>query len=179
MDDDLRKRFDEISVSELRRRVDLALSWVRELRRGLAVHAGMTLEHTDGSLPDLDPTQAQRAFAEILAMLPLLRRPLTAEEKANLHHLTDADRERMKEALDELIEEHEDDDDDEEPGEDAIGVSREQLIKVREGIDKSEMIAEVEREMRAFLDELVAYREALVAQARAEGAPLIAPGGES
>lgn len=177
MDEDLRQRFDDLSVTELRRRVDLALRWVRELRRGLAVHAGMTLEQVEGPIPELDPAQAEKAFGEIIAMLPLLRRPLTPEEKAKLHVPTPAERAFMKEALDELVEAHEDADPDA-PDEEAVGVTREQLIKVREDLDKSEMIGEIEREMRAFVEELIAYREALVARAAASGARLRAQGGE-
>jgi hypothetical protein len=177
MDDDLRQRFDDLSLTELRRRVDLALRWVRELRSGLAVHAGMTLEQIEGPIPELDPAQAEKAFGEIIAMLPLLRRPLTAEEKANLIVPTPAQREQMKEALDELVAAHEDDDGGA-PEDEATGVLREQLIKVREGLDKSEMIREIEREMRAFVEELLAYREALTERAAAAGARISAQGGE-
>jgi len=168
--DDLRKRFDALSVPEFRRRIDLALGWVRELRRGLSVHAGMTLEQVPGPIPDLDPEQAQRAFHDIMEMLPLLRKPLSPEEKAKMIRPTPAQREMMAEVLDELAAHPEALEELYEEGE--FEVTPEQITKLREGMVKSDMLGELEHEMRVFVEELQAYKQALVEQTQAVAAKL-------
>jgi hypothetical protein len=157
MDDDLQRRFDAISVPELRRRVDLAVRRLRELRNSLAVHAGMVLESAPGPLPALDRELAERELQELMKMLPLLRQPLTPKERAELRPPSAAQRERMKEVLDELAAH---------PGELAelaketdIDLSPERIAALREGIEKTEMLGEVQREAQAFSVELKAYKQ--------------------
>ncbi len=160
MDDDLQNRFEALSVPEFRRRVDLALGWIRELRRGLSVHAGMTLEQAPGPIPELDREQAERAFNDIVEMLPLLQRRLSPEEKAAFHRPTAAENEAMKEMLEELADNPEAIEALQEEGE--LELSREKVIKLRESFDKTDMLGELERETRAFVEELNAYKARLV-----------------
>jgi hypothetical protein len=156
MDDDLQERFDAVSLPELRRRVDLAVRYLRELRSALAVESGMILENAPGPIPKLDMEQAQRALEELMAMLPLLRKPLTPEQRAKMRPVTAAGREKMKEALDELVAA-----DPEILADLELEVSHEQLVLMREGIDKSKMLDEVERELVAYVAELKQHRERL------------------
>lgn len=104
MDDDTRKRFREMPLDEFRRRVDLAISYIRDLRHGVAAATGMVLERTDRVLPLLDKEQAESAFNQIIEMLPLLRKPLTPEERAKMKPLSEEQREAMEEALEEMAE---------------------------------------------------------------------------
>lgn len=170
MGDDLQQRFDAISVPELRRRVDLVVRYLRELRNSIAVHAGMALEGASGPLPELDRALAEGVLQELMEMLPLLRKPLTPEERAELHRPSAAQREKMKEVLDELAAHPEEvaalmkDTD--------VDISPERIAALREGIEKSEMLGEVQREAQALYAELLTYRDQMeeVVEALAEKA---------
>ena len=150
---------DAISIPELRRRVDLAVASLREMRRALAVQAGMTLEDAPGPIPTMDVEKGRIALEQMTASLPLLRRRLTPEERAKLRPVSAARQEQMKEVLDELVA---DKDAYEELAEGCeIPFSYEQVVLMREGCDKSDMLAEFEREVRAYCEEVGAFRRRL------------------
>ncbi|MRG96766.1 hypothetical protein [Polyangium spumosum] len=160
-DDDLESRLDALSVSEMRRRVDLVVAFLREQRRALAVEVGMALEDAPGPRPVVDHEQGQRHLEELMEMLPLLRRRLTPEEKARMMPRSEARTEQMKEVLDELAAEPELFDSLME--ESGLDVRHEDIVRMREGVEKMEMLKDVERELRLLVDELRAYRERLEA----------------
>jgi hypothetical protein len=158
---DFIRRFDAISVPEMRRRVDLAIGYVREMRRALAVQAGMTAEQAPGPIPSIDPEQGKHMFEEIVKMLPLLRKPLTDEESARIQRQSPARREQMKEVLEEL--EANADAFEEIMEQSDLPYRREDIIKWREGMQKEEMLGEVAREAKLLMEELDAHRERLAA----------------
>ncbi len=153
---------DAISIPELRRRVDRAIATLREMRRALAVEAGMTLEHAPGPIPRMDAEEGRLALEQMMATLPLLRTPLTPEERAKLRPISAARREQMKEAFDEIVANKEAYEQLAEGG--ALPLSHEQFVKRRESFDKSDMLAEFEREARAYLEDLQAFRRRLEEQ---------------
>jgi hypothetical protein len=155
LDDEL----DAISVPELRRRVDRAIAVVREMRRALAVQAGMTLEGAPGPIPEIDVEEGRARLEEMMATLPVLRRRLTAEERAKLRPVSAAQHEQMKEVLDELVANKDAYETLAEGGE--LPLSHEQVMKLRESFDKTDMMAELQREMQAYVEDLEAYRRAL------------------
>lgn len=150
---------DAISIPELRRRVDRAVASLREMRRALAVQAGMTLEDAPGPIPRMDVEEGRIALEQMTATLPLLRRRLTPEERAKLRPVSAARQEQMKEAFDELVADKDAYEQLTEDGE--LPFSHEQVVKMRESFDKSDMLAEFEREVRAYSEELSAYRRRL------------------
>ncbi|MDI3284605.1 hypothetical protein [Polyangium sp. 15x6] len=160
-DDDLQQRLDALTVSEMRRRVDLVVAFMREQRRALAVEVGMTLEDAPGPRPTLDLEQGQRHLQELMEMLPLLRRRLTPEERGRMKPMSEARSEQMKEVLDELASQPELFDSLMEEG--GLDVRHEDIVRMREGLEKTEMLRDVEREVRLFVEELSAYRERLQA----------------
>jgi polyhydroxyalkanoate synthesis regulator phasin len=162
MDDDFEKRFDAISVPELRRRVDLAVGYVREMRRALAVQVGMAIENVPGPVPEIDAEQGKRIFEELMEMLPLLQRRLTPEERAGLRTTTSADRQRMREAVDELAESPEAFDAVMEEAE--ADVRHADVEKLRESFEKTDMLGEVLREVQALAAEMQGHKERLAAQ---------------
>jgi hypothetical protein len=147
---------DAISIPELRRRVDHALARLREMRRALAVHAGMTLEQAPGEIPPMGVEQGTVALEQMMATLPLLRTRLTPEERAKLRPVSAARNEQMKEVLDELIADK-DAYDDLVTGSD-LPFSHEYVVKMRESFDKTDMLAEFEREVRTYIEELRAFQ---------------------
>jgi hypothetical protein len=170
---------DAITLPELRRRVDRGLALLREMRRALAVHAGMTLEDAPGPVPAIDLQKGFADLQEVMATLPLLARPLTAEERAELRPVSAAQNERMKEVVDELVANEEayeklvtavKEDGDELP-------SHEQIVQMREGFDKTDMLAEFQRELSAFAEEMRAFQEHLREQITAAAAAMAAKGG--
>jgi hypothetical protein len=164
-DDDLQQRFDALSVPEFRRRIDSAIEYVREIRREIAVHAGMTLEQVPGPIPELDNERAERAFQEIAEMLPLLREPLPPEERAKMRPFDPRQREQMKAALETMTEDPAAFDD--AAQELGLDVSSEQLIDIRDGMAKVDMLGELQEEVQAFQTELLAYRRRQVEMAEA------------
>ena len=164
-----------ISLPELRRRVDRAVATLREMRRALAVEAGMTLEHAPGPIPRMDPEEGRLALEQMIATLPLLRTRLTPEERAKLRPISAARTEQMKEAFDEIVANK---DAYEQLAEDgALPFSHEQVVTLRESFDKSDMLAEFEREARAYSEELQAFRQRLEEQLAKDLAILTAKGG--
>jgi hypothetical protein len=166
---------DAISIPELRRRVDLAVAVLREMRRALAVQAGMTLEDAPGPIPQIDVDEGRAALEQMMATLPLLRRRLTPEERAQMHPVSPAQNEQMKEVFDELVANK---DAYEALAEDSELPPYEQIVKIRESFDKSEMLAEFQRELLAYTEELKAFQDALearladaVARMKAQGGP--------
>ncbi|MDC3953143.1 hypothetical protein KEG38_04770 [Polyangium jinanense] len=158
-DDDLQQRLDALTVSEMRRRVDLVVAFLREQRRALAVEVGMTLEDAPGPRPTIDHEQGQRHLQELVEMLPLLRRRLTPEERARIQPMSEARAEQMKEVLDELASQPELFDSLMEEG--GIDVRHADIVRMREGVEKMEMLKDIEREVRLLVEELTAYRERL------------------
>ena len=150
---------DAISIPELRRRVDRAVALLREMRRALAVQAGMTLENAQGPIPEIDVEEGRACLEQMMATLPLLRRRLTPEERAQLQPVSAAQHEQMKEVLDEVIANKDDYERLAEGG--AIPMSHEQIVTLRESFDKTEMLGEFEREVQAYLEELKTFRESL------------------
>lgn len=166
---------DAISLPELRRRVDLAVASLREMRRALAVEAGMTLEGAPGPIPRMDVEEGQAALEQMMASLPLLRRRLTPEERAKLRPVSAAQHEQMKAVLDEIVADKDTYEQLAEGGE--LPFSHEQAVKLRESFDKSDMLAEFEREVRAYSEELKTYRQRLEEQMAEALARMAARGG--
>lgn len=160
-DDDLQQRLDALTVSEMRRRVDLVVTFLREQRRALAVEVGMTLEDAPGPRPALDHEQVQRHMRELMEMLPLLRRRLTPEERARMKPMSEARAEQMKAVLDEIASQPELFDSLMEEG--GHDVRHADIVRMREGLEKMEMLRDVEREVRLLVEELSAYRDRLEA----------------
>ncbi|TKD01244.1 hypothetical protein [Polyangium fumosum] len=160
-DDDLQGRLDTLTVSEMRRRVDLVVAFLREQRRALAVEVGMTLEDAPGPRPTVDHEQGQRHLQELMEMLPLLRRRLTPEERARMMPRSEARSEQMKEVLDELASQPELFDSLMEEG--GLDYRHEDIVRMREDIEKMDMLKDVERELRLLVEEMRAYRERLEA----------------
>lgn len=149
--EELLDRFNAISIPELRRRVDAFVARVREMRNALAAQCGMMFEGVPGAAPNLDPKEAERLLADIIEALPVLRSPLPPEERAKLRAAEPARRAQVKEILDELVDEPE--------ALQEVGVDPEKLAKLREGMIKSDMLEEVEREIAAYHAAVVAYRQ--------------------
>lgn len=164
-DDDFDQRFAALSIPEFRRRVDAAIGYVREIRREIAVHIGMTLEEAPGPIPDLDKERAERMFQEISEMLPLLRAPLSPEERARLAPVDSRTREQMKAALEAMITDPAAFD--EVAQKLGLDVSSDRLVEVRDGMAKAEMLGDLQEEIQAFCHELLAYRQHQVAMAEA------------
>ncbi|HVK68453.1 MAG TPA: hypothetical protein VM694_28540 [Polyangium sp.] len=160
-DNELQEKLDTLSVSEMRRRVDLVVAFLREQRRALAVEVGMTLENAPGPRPTVDHEQGQRHLQELMEMLPLLRRRLTPEEKARMMPRSEARSEQMKEVLDELASQPELFDSLMEEG--GLDYRHEDIVRMREDVEKMDMLKDVEREMRLLVEEMHAYRERLEA----------------
>lgn len=139
---------------------------VPEMRRALAVEAGMTLEGAEGPIPRIDVEEGRACLAEMLASLPLLRKPLIPEERAKLHPVSKAESEKMKAVLDELVADKDAFESLAEEGE--LPVSHGQVVKLRESIEKTEMLGEFQREIGAFTEELAAFQRRL--EERAAGA---------
>jgi hypothetical protein len=149
-----------ISIPELRRRVNAAIAQLRQMRYALAVQAGMTLEDAPGpTIPLIDAEASKVALEQMLATLPLLRKPLTPEQRDRLHHVSEAQNEQMKAVVDKVIANKEAYEKLMEGAEQPIPF--EKMIELREDFDKMEMIGEFERESIAYLEELRAYREIL------------------
>ena len=150
----------KISIPELRRRVDRAVAHLREMRNELAVHAGMTLENAPiSTIPKLDTEAGKVALEQMLATLPLLRKPLTPEQRARLHPVSAAQNEQMKEVLDEIIANKEAYETFMEEAEQPIPF--ENAIELRESFDKMEMIGEFQRELLKLIEEIGSYRDML------------------
>ena len=160
-DNELQEKLDTLSVSEMRRRVDLVVAFLREQRRALAVEVGMTLENAPGPRPTVDHEQGQRHLQELMEMLPLLRRRLTPEERAQMKPRSEARSEQMKEVLDELASQPELFDSLMEEG--GLDYRHEDIVRMREDVEKMDMLKDVEREMRLLVEEMHAYRERLEA----------------
>jgi len=159
--DDLQQRLDALSVSEMRRRVDLVVAFLREQRRALAVEVGMILEDAPGPRPAVDHAEGQRYLEELMQMLPLLRRRLTPEERARMMPGREARNEQMKEVLDELASQPELFDSLMEEG--GLDYRHEDIARMREDLEKTEMLKDVGRELRLLVEELQAHRERLEA----------------
>jgi hypothetical protein len=172
VDDDLQSRFDAISAPELRRRVDLALGYLRELRHGLAVVAGMTVEGAPGPLPELDVEQAKRTMEELVALLPLRRKALTPEERAKLQPFGDTERAMLEEVITVVAADPEAFD----AAAAKLGgeVSAAQVLLARERLEKTDMLGEVAREMAILAGEVRGYQTWLVQDAAAIAAQIAA-----
>jgi hypothetical protein len=178
MDDDVMERFGALSKAELRRRVDLAVAYMREMRCSLAVHAGMVLEQAPLPIPEIDLDQAKRAFEEIVELHPLRRTPLTPAERARLRaqQPSAAEKEAILSVIDAVAEAPEAFD--AAAKEAGATVTAEQLTKLREHLEKVEMLAEVGREMDALRRDIAAYQAHLDEEAgalRAQLAPRRGP----
>ncbi len=171
-DDDLQGRLDALSISEMRRRCDAAVGYVREMRRAYAVDVGMKLEDAPGPRPQVDPKHGERVLAELMEMLPLLRRRLTPEERARMVPMDETRSEQMKEVLDELASQPELFDSlMEESGQE---LRHADVLRMRENFQKTEMLKDVERELLALTTELREHQ----ARLRQNVAELIAGAGK-
>lgn len=149
-----------ISIPELRRRVDRAIAQIRHMRSALAVKAGMTLENAPiPTIPNLDTEADRVALEQMLASLPLLRKPLTPEERARIQPISNAQNEQMKAVLDEVIANKEAFEQLMEGNEQPIPI--EKIGELRESFDKTEIIGEFERELMAYMEEVRAFRDSL------------------
>lgn len=156
-----------ISISELRRRVDRAIAQIRQMRSALAVQAGMTLENAPiPIIPQLDAEADRVALEQMLASLPLLRKPLTPEQRARIQPISQAQNEKMKAVVDEVIANEEAFKQLMEGNEQPIPF--EKIIELRESFDKTEMIGEFERELRAYMEEVSAFRDNLEKRLKAD-----------
>ena len=156
-----------ISIPELRRRVDRAIAQIRQMRSALAVNAGMTLENAPNpTIPTLDTEADRIALEQIMASLPLLRKPLTPEQRARIQPISAAQNEKMKAVVDEVIANKEAFEQLMEGHEQPIPF--EKIIELRESFDKTEMIGEFERELMAYLEEVSAFRDVLEKQLEAD-----------
>jgi hypothetical protein len=130
------------------------------MRSALAVKAGMTLENAPiPTVPKLDTEANSVSLEQILASLPLLRKPLTPEQRARIQPISAAQNEKMKAVVDEVIANEEAFEQlmegDEQP------IPFEKIIELRESFDKMAMIGEFERELMAYTEEVCAFRDAL------------------
>ncbi len=156
-----------ISIPELRRRVDRAIAQIRQMRSALAVNAGMTLENAPiPTIPKLDTEADRVALEQMLASLPLLRKPLTPEQRAQLKPISHAQNEKMKAVVDEIMANKEAFEQLMEGDDQAIPF--EKIIELRESFDKQEMIEEFERELRAYMEEVRAFHDVLEKQLQAD-----------
>lgn len=165
VEDDLRQRIAAISIPEFRRKVDIAIEYVREMRRSFAVHAGMTLEQAPGPIPELLPEQAERTFQEIIEMLPLIREPRSPEARARRAPLTERDREQMKAVLEEMAAHPEAIDELARKGD--LDLSSKQVLELRDEMVKVEMLGELKREVAAFQEELLSFQQRQIELAEA------------
>jgi hypothetical protein len=125
------------------------------------VECGMALEEAPPeTIPKLDPAAANRVLEDLIEMLPLLRQPLSPEEKARLRPVSPARTEKMKEVVDELVAA-----DPEDLANAGIEMSHEKLVAMRESFDKTDMLGEVERELQAYMAELQEHRRRLAESA--------------
>ena len=156
-----------ISIPELRRRVDRAIAQIRQMRSALAVQAGMTLENAPiPTIPTLDTEADRVALEQMLASLPLLRKPLTPEQRARIQPISKAQNEKMKAVVDEVIANKEAFEQLMEGNEQPIPF--EKIIELRESFDKTEMLGEFERELMAYMEEVRAFRDVLEKQLKAD-----------
>jgi hypothetical protein len=156
-----------ISIPELRRRVDRAIAQIRQMRSALAVKAGMTLENAPiPTIPTLDTDADRVALEQIMASLPLLRKPLTPEQRARMQPISEAQNEKMKAVVDEIIANEEAFKQLMEGDEQPVPFAK--IIELRESFDKTEMIGEFERELMAYTEELRAFQDALEKQLEAD-----------
>ncbi|MBK9264887.1 MAG: hypothetical protein IPM54_34540 [Polyangiaceae bacterium] len=140
--------------------MDRAIAQIRLMRSALAVKAGMTLENAPiPTIPNLDTEADRVALEQMMASLPLLRKPLTPEQRARIQPISTAQDEQMKAVLDEVIANKEAFEQlmegDEQP------IPFEKIIELRESFDKTEMIGEFERELMAYMEEVQAFRDDL------------------
>jgi len=158
-------RLDALSVPEMRRLVDVAVGYVREMRRALAVDIGMRLEDAPGPRPQIDTERMQQVVEELLEMLPVLREPLTPEERKKLRPISRARVEQQREVLDEILAHPKEFDALMEEGGEAYRHG--DIVRLRENLEKTEMLREVEREVQALLEEMRLHKERLEADVAA------------
>jgi hypothetical protein len=152
MSDDLSNNpLDDISIPEMRRLVDRSIAELREMRRALAVSTGMLLENMPGPVPETDVEEGRLALERMTEGLPLLRRRLTPKELGELYSVSAAQNEKMKEVVDELLANKEAFDELAKDSE--FPFTYEDVVKLRESFDKTEMLHELEVELEAYRDE--------------------------
>lgn len=167
-----------ISIPELRRRVDHAIAQIRQMRSALAVKAGMTLENAPiPTNPTLDTEADRVALEQMMASLPLLRKPLTPKQRARIQPISAAQNEKMKAVVDALVANKEAFEQLMEGAEQPIPF--EKIIELRESFDKMEMIAEFERELLAYTEEVRAFQHDLEKQLEADIATITSKHGPS
>jgi hypothetical protein len=136
----------------------------------------MTLEDASGPIPPLELEAAERAYREIAESLPLLRRPLTPEERKRLVLPGRAEQLALAEAMEEVTAMAPEDFQAaaEERG---LDMTHEQFAEICSGMKKMEMLGELQREVEILLKELHQHRDRLAEQAQAIARKLMAQGG--
>ena len=162
--EDARRRFQEMPLGEFRRRVNLAVAYIRDLRQGIAAATGMVLEHADMKLPLIDKEQAEAAFSQIIEMLPLIK-PLPPEERAKLKPLSQEQRDAMEDALKAMIE-MDPEDFNTCMKESDLPYTHEDLLMLQEEGEKLRLLGLIQDEMQALIPALVELRATLGERAR-------------
>jgi hypothetical protein len=176
MDDDLKQRLDAISAPELRRRIDLSVRYVRELRRSIAVSAGMAAENAPSPVPFPDPEKAKQTLEELMAMLPLLRRSPTPEERARRRPRRPEDRAAEEELLAQVEADPEAFDAAAEESRSALRAADIPLLRARG--EKIDMLEDLRKEAALLVEELEAHVAQAAAQVEAVVARFASQGGE-
>lgn len=161
-----RRRFKEMPLDEFRRRVDLAVAYVRDLRQGITAATGMVLEHVDRAIPVLDKEAAEAAFNQIMEMLPLIR--LTPEERAERAKrppISEEQREATERALEAMIE-MDPDEFNECMKESDLAFTHDDLLALQEEGEKIRLLGLVQDEVSALIPALLTLRETLADRAR-------------
>jgi hypothetical protein len=161
-----RQRFKEMPLEEFRRRVDLAVSYVRDLRQGITAATGMVLEHVDRAIPVLDKENAEAAFNQIMEMLPLIRlSPEERAERAKRAPISEEQREATERALEAMIE-MDPDEFNECMKESELPFTHEDLLGLQEEGEKIRLLGLVQDEVSALVPALLTLRETLADRAR-------------
>jgi hypothetical protein len=163
MNDNARKRFRDMPLDEFRRRVDLALTYLRDMRRGIAAATGMVLEHEDRALPVLDNGHAELALKQLTEMLPLVR--LSPEERAQMKPMDRHQRDAMEGALEEMAE-MDPDEFNEYMKEAGLEYTHEDLVSLQEEGEKIRLLGLVQEETEALVPALAELQSALGERAR-------------
>lgn len=169
---DLRERLKAPSIPELRRRIDRIVGYLREIRCSIAVHAGMMLEQMPGPVPAIDHIDFNETLAMIVELLPVLRTPLSPEEKKSLRVLTPTEKKAMEANLEALLQI--------EPEVfnkimEKAGADKtyEDLVMLKEEGQKMEMLGEVMQEIQAIDAELQVYKDRLTEKQAADVAAIL------
>jgi hypothetical protein len=160
-----RQRFKEMPLEEFRRRVDLAVSYVRDLRQGITAATGMVLEHVDRAIPVLDKESAEAAFNQIMEMLPLIRlSPEERAERAKRAPISEEQREATERALEAMLE-MDPDEFNECMEESELPFTHDDLLALQEEGEKIRLLGLVQDEVSALIPALLTLRETLAERA--------------